>query len=160
MYVSHRSICHGWTRLIPPPSSFGVSTGEILTAVPPVSKCRLLSRACRLLLLRLPLIPDRRAARTPQGRYRRNRHHVKELSFGSGKCRNRTCGLSFFPLLRPVRGRGSLAPRRCPLPGAVIVVWFDFGEGYLHIASTKVPIAATCRRMRALALASFWHSSP
>lgn len=65
-----------------------------------------------------------------------------------------------FSLVETPFGAGALLPLgiaryRAPLQ------WFGLtsGEGYLHIASTKVPIAATCRRMRALAVASFWHSS-
>ena len=112
--------------LISPPPLFGISAGEILTAGRSVSKCHLLSRACWLLLLRLPLISDH--YHSFNGLYRRNCHHVKELSFGSGKRRNRTCNCRFF-LVNPIRGRGSLAPRHCPLPGTVVMVWFDFRRG-------------------------------
>ena len=65
-----------------------------------------------------------------------------------------------FSLVETPFGAGALLPLgiaryRAPL------LWFGLtsGEGYLHIASTKVPIAVTCLRMRALAVASFWHSS-
>ena len=159
MYVSHRSICHGWTRLIPPPSSFGVSTGETLTAAPP--RFKVPSAFPGLLAASFAAAAHLRWAT-------RLAHRMAGIG-GMSPCQGTllwlwemqesNLQLPFSPCYNLIRGRGSLAPRYCPLPGTVVVVWFDFGEGYLHIASTKVPIAVTCLRMRAFALASFWHSS-
>lgn len=130
MYVSHRSICHGWTRLIPPPSSFGVSTGEnsyrgtarfkVPSAFPGLSAASFAASA--------HLRPPRGSLTA--GQVSEECHHVKELSFGTvGNAGIEPAGLPIFPCWSPVRGRGSLAPRHCPLPGTVVVVWFDFGGG-------------------------------
>lgn len=67
--------------------------------------------------------------------------------------------IAVFPLLQPHSEPGLSCPSVLPAPGLRGVVWFDFGEGYLPMASINVPMAAICLRIRALALASFWHNS-
>lgn len=114
--------------LISPPSSFGVSTGEnsyrgtarfkVPSAFPGLSAASFAASA--------HLRPPRGSLTA--GQVSEECHHVKELSFGSGKRRSRTCNCR-FSLVNPIRGRGSLAPRHCPLPGTVVMVWFDFRRG-------------------------------
>ena len=117
LYVNHQSICHGWTRLIPPPSSFGVSTGEILTAVPPRFKVP----------SAFPGLSAASFAATAHPRPPRGSHTAGQVSEESSPCQGTllwqwemqesNLRLVLFSLVAPRPGPGLSRPSALPAPG-------------------------------------------